>query len=139
MFAQRIDVLTHDLKHQCRIGDMSNCPASCIANSAPYLQGSYSIYRNVAILFRFSLNPCRYIHAQVIHYRVILGSGRKFSDYYELKEVIGTGGFGSVYGGICKENKQSVSVTCSSKPVILQLPNIYRVYVILVIVCPTLF
>ena len=43
MFAQRIEVLTHDLKHQCRIGDMSNCPASCIANAAPYLQGSYSL------------------------------------------------------------------------------------------------
>ncbi|XP_065911820.1 serine/threonine-protein kinase pim-3-like [Dysidea avara] len=76
MFAQRIEVLTHDLKHQCRIGDMSNCPASCIANAAPYLQGA----------------------------------GRRFSDYYELKEVIGTGGFGSVYGGICKENKQSVAI-----------------------------
>jgi len=40
MFAQRIDVLTNDLKHQCRIGDMSHCPASCIANAAPYLQGT---------------------------------------------------------------------------------------------------
>ena len=55
---------------------MSNCPASCVANAAPYLQGA----------------------------------GRRFSDYYELKEVIGTGGCGSVNGGICKENKQSVAI-----------------------------
>ena len=53
------------------------------------------------------------INSRSSRYRVISGAGRKFSDFYELKEVIGTGGFGSVYGGICKENKQSVCVACS--------------------------
>lgn len=32
------------------------------------------------------------------------------SDLYELKEIIGTGGFGSVYGGICKANGQQVGL-----------------------------
>ena len=41
---------------------------------------------------------------------VLIDTCRKFSDFYELKEVIGTGGFGSVYGGICKANKQQVGL-----------------------------
>ena len=41
---------------------------------------------------------------------VSIGTSRRFSDFYELKEVIGTGGFGSVYGGICKASGQQVGL-----------------------------
>lgn len=51
MFEHRVSVLTHDLKHQCRIGDVSHCTtpvdrhskmASSTGAEAPYLRGKTS-------------------------------------------------------------------------------------------------
>ena len=104
MFAHRINVLTHDLKHQCRIADVSRCNntpldkhgnmASDPPVAAPYLQGKILLIPSaccISYLLTLYIDTCR-----------------KFSDFYDLKEIIGTGGFGSVYGGICKANKQQV-------------------------------
>lgn len=105
MFAHRINVLTHDLKHQCRIADVSHCstPLDKYGNMAvdpaivaPYLQGKILL-----IICKLCI---------VFIGVVLIDTCRKFSDFYELKEVIGTGGFGSVYGGICKANKQQVGL-----------------------------
>ena len=48
MFEHRVNVLTHELKHQCRIGDVSHCTtpvdrhkmASSTSVEAPYLRGN---------------------------------------------------------------------------------------------------
>ena len=67
MFTHHINVLTHDLKHQCRIADVSHCStpldkhgnmAGDPAVVAPYLQGKMLliIYKSYIISIGVVLN-----------------------------------------------------------------------------------
>lgn len=67
MFAHSINVLTHDLNHQCRIADVSHFTtpavsvdkssnmASSAAVVAPYLQGKVAVVESAHIVY----NLCR--------------------------------------------------------------------------------
>lgn len=92
MLTQRISALAHDLARQCHINSVQteNKPE-------PGRESKGNSHH-------YSSNRRRTCHTQ----SSIMD--RRLLDYYDLGDVIGEGGFGSVCSGICKQSGQMVAI-----------------------------